>query len=75
MTNEFNFGVWFITIFVKYLIPMLLITYVYSVIYEKYLHWKYSKMTEEEWENWEPKTWNQFKKHFLKKDIDIFDNN
>jgi len=66
MDNEFNFIIWLITVYVKYLIPMFLISYVYSIIYEKYLYWKYSKMTDKDWEKWEPTVWNQYKKHFLK---------
>ena len=39
-----------------------------EMLLDVYLYWKYSRMTEEDWKNWEPKTWNQFKKHFIDED-------
>ena len=64
---DFNFGL-FIIKATLIIIIMIGITAVFGYYYEKYLYWKYSRMTEEDWKNWEPKTWNQFKKHFLDED-------
>jgi len=44
---------------------MIGIAAIYGYYYEKYLYWKYKRMTGKDWGKSEPKIWNQFKKHFL----------
>ena len=62
--EEFNF-LFFLWKAIFIICIMMGIAGIYGYYYEKYLHWKYSRMTGEDWEKWEPKIWNQYKKHFL----------